>query len=99
MAKKFNIATDQYLKMLKQERGIKPEQYATDIVWPMLALRRLAKDQIEPTPEEIQKAFAAQYGESIKARIIVLDDADLARRVHAQAAQNLDDFSALAKHH
>ena len=68
MARKFGIATDQYLKMLKQERGIKAEQYATDIVWPMLALRRLAKDQIVPSQEEVQTAFEAQYGEAIKAR-------------------------------
>jgi parvulin-like peptidyl-prolyl isomerase len=99
MARKFGIATDQYLKMLKQERGIKPEQYASDIVWPMLALRRLAKDQITPTKEEIQKAFEAQYGEAIKTRIIVLDSAEVARRVQSQAAQNPDDFGALAKNH
>ena len=43
MARKFGLTTDQYLKMLKQERSIKPEQYASDIVWPMLALRRLAQ--------------------------------------------------------
>ena len=49
MARKFGLTTDQYLKMLKQEREIKPEQYANDIVWPMLALRRLAKDEITPT--------------------------------------------------
>jgi len=99
MARKFAISTDQYLKMLKQERGIKPEQYASDIVWPMLALRRLAKDQINPTDEEVRKAFEAQYGEAIKVRLIVLDGAEEAQRVHAQAMQNPDDFGALAKSH
>ena len=92
MARKFGLTTDQYLKMLKQERSIKPEQYASDIVWPMLALRRLAKDEITPSKEEVQKAFESQYGEAIKARIIVLDDAEQARRVHTQAVQNPDDF-------
>jgi parvulin-like peptidyl-prolyl isomerase len=99
MARKFSLTKDQYLKMLKQERGIKPEQYANDIVWPMLALRRLAKDQITPTEQEIERAMEAQYGEAVKARIIVLDNADEARRVHKLAAQNPDDFGALAKNH
>jgi parvulin-like peptidyl-prolyl isomerase len=99
MARKFGLTTDQYLKMLKQERGIKPEQYATDIVWPMLALRRLAKDQITPSKQEVDRAIEAQYGEAIKARIIVLNDAEEARRVHQQATQNPDDFGALAKNH
>jgi parvulin-like peptidyl-prolyl isomerase len=99
MARKFGISTDQYLKMLKQERGIKPEQYASDIVWPMLALRRLAKDQIVPSQKEVLTAFEAQYGEAIKARIIVLDNAAEARQVYTQATQNPDDFGALAKNH
>jgi parvulin-like peptidyl-prolyl isomerase len=99
MARKFGLTTDQYLKMLEQERGINPEQYATDIVWPMLALRRLAKDEITPTPEELRDAYDAKYGEAVKARIIVLEDEQEARRIHAQADQNPDDFGALAKTH
>jgi parvulin-like peptidyl-prolyl isomerase len=99
MARKFALTTDQYLAMLKQERGIRPEQYASDIVWPMLALRRLAQDQITPTAAELKQAFESQYGEAIKVRIIVLDDEESARRVQAQAAKNPDDFGALAKNH
>lgn len=99
MARKFGLTTEQYLTMLKQERGIKPEQYATDIVWPMLALRRLAKDTIQPSKTELEQAFQSQYGEAIKARIIVLDDGANARKVQAQAAANPDDFGALAKQH
>jgi parvulin-like peptidyl-prolyl isomerase len=99
MAHKFSLTKDQYLKMLKQERGIKPEQYANDIVWPMLALRRLAKDQITPSKQEIERALEAQYGEAVKARIIVLDNLEEARRVHQQAMQNPDDFGVLAKNH
>jgi parvulin-like peptidyl-prolyl isomerase len=99
MARKFSLTKDQYLKMLHQERGIKPDQYANDIVWPMLALRRLAKDEITPSKQEVEKAFAAQYGEAIKARIIVLHDLEEARRIHKLAMQNPDDFGALAKNH
>ncbi len=97
MARKFGITTDEYLKMLKQERGIKHEQYAGDIVWPMLALRRLAKEKIVPTKAEVDQAFQSQYGEAVKARLIVLDNAQLAGKVHAQAVANPVDFGALAK--
>jgi parvulin-like peptidyl-prolyl isomerase len=99
MARKFGLTTDQYLKMLEQERSITREQYASDIVWPMLALRRLAKDEITPTAEELRQAFDAQYGEAVKARIIVLDNEQQARQIHAQATKNPDDFGALAKNH
>ncbi len=42
-----------YLKLIQDERGIKPEQYAADIVWPMLALRALARDKIQVSEEAI----------------------------------------------
>jgi parvulin-like peptidyl-prolyl isomerase len=99
MASRFGLATDQYLKMLKQERGITPSAYAGDIIWPMLALRRLAGQKIKPTAQEIEQAFQSQYGEAVKARIIVLEDAKAARAIQAQAAANSDDFGALAKQH
>src|SRR4029079_2856487 len=66
MARKFGISTDQYLKMLKQERGIKAEQYATDVVWPMLALRRLAKDQIVPSQKKEQTGSERSTGKKTK---------------------------------
>ncbi len=99
MATKFGLATDQYLKMLKQERGIKPEQYANEIVWPMLALRQLARDRIVPSAAEVDEAFEAQYGEAVKCRIIVLDDLEKARVVQAEAAAKPDDFGSLARSH
>ena len=42
MAKSFSLPVDQWLKLLKQEREVQPEQYANDIIWPTLALRKLA---------------------------------------------------------
>ncbi|MFM7931111.1 MAG: hypothetical protein ACKO9Q_25665, partial [Pirellula sp.] len=39
IASKFNLSVQMYLKLLDTERDIRPEYYASDIVWPMLALR------------------------------------------------------------
>ena len=46
MSKRFSLPVAQWLKMLKEERGIEPEQYANDIIWPTLALRKLAGDRL-----------------------------------------------------
>ncbi|HZZ27806.1 MAG TPA: peptidylprolyl isomerase [Pirellulales bacterium] len=97
MAKQFSIPVDQWLQMLKQERGIKPEQYADDIIMPTLALRKLAASRIEPTEQELDDAFEAEYGTAVKARLIVLDKADKARDVQARAAANPADFEMLAR--
>jgi parvulin-like peptidyl-prolyl isomerase len=97
LAKKFSIPREQWLQMLKDERGIKPEQYANDIIWPMLALRKIAADRIQPTPQEIDEAFETQFGSAVRARIIVLENPDKAKEVYAKAKANPDDFGMLAR--
>lgn len=99
MASKFGLPVDTWLKMLKQERGINPAQYAADIIWPTLALRRLAGERLQVTPKDIEEEFQRQYGEAVKARIIVLGDAKEAESVRAKAAANPADFGNLAKEH
>ncbi len=96
MAKKFGVPLDQWLKMLEQERGITQDQYANDIVWPMLALKKLAADRLKPTQQELQDAFEMQYGEAIRARIIVMNDRQKAAKVAAEAKQNPEQFGNLA---
>ncbi len=99
LARKFGMSYDDYLKMLKTERGINAEQYANEIIWPMLALRFLAAKEITPTTEEIAQAYESKYGESIKVRIILHPDAAKAREIQAAAAAQPDEFGSLAKQH
>ena len=47
MAKRFKIGREQWLQMLERERGITAEQYKRDILWPTLALRKCAADQLD----------------------------------------------------
>ncbi|HKD37845.1 MAG TPA: SurA N-terminal domain-containing protein, partial [Pirellulales bacterium] len=84
-ARKFKLPVDQWLKMLKDERGITPEQYANDIVWPTLALKKLAADRLKPSQKELQDAFETEFGEQVKIRIIVLKDAQTAAKVASLA--------------
>ena len=99
MAKRFSVPRDKWISLIEQERGISPRQYSDDIVWPMLALRRLAHAGIEPTPEEVQQAFESQFGEAIKARIIVSRSQKEAEQLRVQALTAPDDFGGLARQH
>lgn len=97
MAQRFGLARDQWLKMLQKERGVNPAQYAGDIIWPTLALRRLAGERLTVTQEELIKAFETKYGAKIDARLIACKDLAKAREAHAKAVANPDDFPKLAQ--
>ena len=97
MAKSFNLPVDQWMTLLLQERGIKPEQYAYDIIWPSLALRKLAGEKLRVTQKELTEAFEMEYGPAVKARLIVCTTAEKAQKVQALAATNPAEFGNLAK--
>jgi parvulin-like peptidyl-prolyl isomerase len=99
MARKFSLPKEQWLQMLEKERGIKPERYAQDIIWPTLALRELAKSQLQVSKKELDEAYESEFGPAVKVRLIAMDDPEKARSVHAQACAKPDDFPALAKNH
>ena len=97
MARHFGIPVEQWLKLLRQERGIKPEQYANDIIWPTLALRKLAGERLVVTQEELVRAFETEYGPAVRARLIACSTPEKAQKLQAMAAANPDDFGNLAK--
>jgi parvulin-like peptidyl-prolyl isomerase len=99
MAKRFKIPVDQWKKLLKKERNITPEQYANDIIWPTIALRKLAGGQIKVTQQEVQKEFDTQYGEQVKVRLIAVSTLEKAKSLRAQAMANPENFGNLAKKH
>lgn len=99
MSRRFNVPRDKWIELIQQERGVTPAQYAEEIVWPMIALRRLAHASIEPTAEEVSKAFENQFGPSVKARIIVVRSQAEAEKLRGQALAAPDDFGALARQH
>ena len=99
MAKRFKLGREQWLEMLEKERGISPQEYARDIVWPTLALRKLAAEDIEVSKEEIERAYEQEYGEMVRARLIAVGNADLARQIHARVTANPDSFARAAIEH
>lgn len=96
MAARFKIGRQQWLQMLQKERGINEQQYTRDILWPTLALRKLAADQLQVTDQQIQEAYDAQFGEAVKTRLIVVATKEEAEQLHRQLVANPDDFARLA---
>lgn len=99
LARKFSLPTDQYLKMLEKERGIKPMQYGKDVIWPTLALRKLAAPKLTVSKQELAEAYDSQFGPAVKARMIVLDDEKQAREVLAKAVAKPGEFGVLARNY
>ncbi len=97
IAAKFGLPTENYLKLLQDERDISPDQYSREVIWPMLALRSLVADQVEVSDDEFNHAFIARYGEAMKCRMIMVDDRQLADSLRQRALASPDDFGALAK--
>lgn len=98
-AQRFGVPTDQLLKLLEEERGIQARQYAMDIIWPTLALQKLAAPQLVVSEKELLDAHETQYGEAIKARMIACKTREKAEEIRAAALQSPERFGDLAMEH
>jgi parvulin-like peptidyl-prolyl isomerase len=99
MAARFKIGREQWLDMLERERGINVQHYRRDILWPTLALRKCAAEQLNVSEEELTKAYEAQFGSAVKCRLIVVNDRQKAEEIRRQVAERPDDFARLAMQH
>lgn len=97
VAKKFGLTVENWISLLKEERGVSIEQYRQEIIWPTIALRRLASSQTKVSQDEIQKAFESEYGPRVKVRVICTTKDKVAREAHAAAKANPGEFSELSK--
>lgn len=92
IASEFKIPLEQYLQMLQAERGINPDQYRNDVIWPMLALRKLAGEEIQVTSAEVKKAFEREYGPRVKVRMILCDNQRRAQTAWQKAKEDPENF-------
>lgn len=97
IAARFGLARDRWLALLQEERGFSEAQYKREVVWPMLALRRLAAEQIEVTQEELKQAFDSEFGPRVRARLIAVDTKQLADEARAKAVANPASFGEVSK--
>ncbi|QDT31162.1 peptidylprolyl isomerase [Thalassoglobus polymorphus] len=97
-AKKFNLPLDTWYQMLSSERGLTKEQYQNDIIWPMLALKKLAGKDIQVTEKEMQEGFERDYGPRVKARMILVEgNIRQANQIWEKCMATPDDFDRIAR--
>ncbi|NIP86107.1 MAG: peptidylprolyl isomerase [Planctomycetales bacterium] len=99
IAQRFGLPVDQWLMLLQSERNISAEQYREEIVWPMLALRRLAAAQLTVSEAEIQREMDSQFGPRVQVRMIVVNQRAEAEQIRADAIAHPDNFATLAARH
>lgn len=90
------IGREAFLRTLDKERGISPIQYARDIIYPALALRKLAKSRVQVTPKDMQDAFEAQYSDKLRCRMIMVDKLQTAKEIWEEVRKNPGGFEKLA---
>ncbi len=97
VSNKFGLTAQSFLDTIEKERQITPSQYATEIVFPMLALRALAADKIQVSKEEVDRMLQSEYGPKVQARMIAVSDSNKANQLHAQVAAAPEQFKRIAK--
>jgi foldase protein PrsA len=97
IAKKFDINPSNWLQIIQSERHLSPMQYKEDIIWPMLALKALAGHEIQITEEEMQSVYAREYGERVKARMIMCDKLERAKDAWNLVKKNPANFGKVAR--
>ncbi len=99
ISKRFGLDTTTWYKMLQAERGLSPLQYQRDVIWPMLALKKLAGKEVNITRDMMKKAYVDAYGQKAKVKMIMLDNQRRAQEVYDEARRHPEDFARLAQEH
>jgi hypothetical protein len=97
VAHRYGISRDNWLRTLDKERGISPVQYARDIIYPALALRKLSSGRVQVTPEDMKKAFEAQFGAKLRCRMILVDKQAKAVQIWEDLRKNPGGFEKMAQ--
>lgn len=97
LAAKFGLSPDRWLKLLEEQRNVNPTQYAKDIIWPTLAMRKVAADKIKVTPAELKKGMESEFGPRVRVRIIASTDRGRAEKLRKRALADPEAFGDIAK--
>ncbi len=95
-ARKFGMSIEKYVELISQERGVDEQKLRNEVVWTELALRRLASESTQITPEQVQTELDSEFGPKVQVRAIALGDEARAQQVLALALANPEQFSRLA---
>lgn len=99
ISKRFGLDVKTWYKMLQAERGLSPLQYQRDVIWPMLALKKLAGKEVSITPDMMRRAYYDAYGPKAVVKMIMLDRRRQAEEVWDMVRRRPEDFARLAQEH
>lgn len=91
------MGREQWLRTLDKERGISPAQYARDIIYPTIALRKLAVGRVQVTEQDMRDAFEANFGARLHCRIITVGTQRDAVQIWEELKANPESFANIAK--
>lgn len=96
-AKQLNLPKEQFMTAIKNDNNMTPEQYASEVIWPRLALEALVYDKIQVSPEELEKKYLSTYGPSVALLMILVDSKEKAEKIRAEVLANPASFGDVAK--
>ena len=96
VAKRFRLGREQWVELLQKERGVTINEYKRDILWPTIALRKLAANDLHVSDTEVQQEYERRHGPAVQARLIVLKDVQKAAKIHRQLTERPADFAKIA---
>ena len=88
---------ENWLRTLDKERGISPAQYARDIIYPTIALRKLAVGRVQVTEQDMKDAHEANFGARLRCRIITVEKQQAAIEIWNSLQANPAGFEKIAK--
>jgi foldase protein PrsA len=91
------VDRETWLRTLAKDRNISPAQYARDIIYPQLALRKLATPRVQCTEQDLKDAFESQYGERLVYRMIVVRNLADANHMFNELQKNPGGFENMAR--
>lgn len=65
------VPREEWLRNLAREKKISAAQYKNDIIYPGIALRKLAENRVQVTDKDMKDALDAHFGEKLRCRIIL----------------------------
>jgi len=92
-----HVSREVWLRSLDKERGISPATYARDIIYPSLALRKLAEPKVQVTEQDLKDAFEANFGPRLRCRMIMTNDIRKASEIWDEAKKNPAGFEKMAQ--
>ena len=97
LARRYGFTPEQWCKLLEKERDITKVRYRNEIIWPMVAVRKLAGSELKVTDKEVRDFYSKQYGPKIDARAIVCKNEKKARWLYDEVLAAPESFGELAK--